>query len=91
MIKQLGPGAAAVTSDELGPNCWHPRRFVEGGSRCDHIMTCKYPEKAKCKAVQAEIQFLTGKIIEVQKDSMERMQTLGKSVIDLQKIMKKGM
>ena len=90
MIRQLGSGAAEVSSDELGANCWHPRRFVEVGSRCDRIMTCQYPEKAECKAVETEIQFLSGRIIEVQHDAIKRMQQLGQSIIELQKATKKS-
>ena len=48
---------AIIKSSELGTNCWLACRFVEG-SRCDRIMFCTYPEKATCKAVDAEIEFL---------------------------------
>lgn len=49
--------AAIVSSRELGTNCWLPARFL--GGRCARVMTCSYPEKAKCKAVETEIEYLT--------------------------------
>ena len=49
---------AIVKSKELGINCWLPARFIEGG-RCDHVYRCNYPEKSTCKAVVAEIKYLT--------------------------------
>lgn len=45
---------AVVSSKELGTNCWLPRRFIEG-CRCPRVMSCGYPEKKTCKAVDAEI------------------------------------
>lgn len=48
---------ATVNSKELGTNCWLPKRFT-GGSRCCRVMTCSYPEKRTCKAVDAEIEYL---------------------------------
>ncbi len=89
MVRQLGPGAAEVTSQELGTNCWHPRRFVEAGSRCEYVYRCRYPEKRKCKAVLGEIDFLGQRIIDIQKDAIDRMQKLGQSMIELHKIVEK--
>jgi len=49
---------AIVSSKELGTNCWLAKRFVEGGSRCDRFMLCKYPERETCRAIDAEIAYL---------------------------------
>lgn len=51
---------AIVNSKDLGTNCWLARRFT-GGSRCCRVMTCNYPEKHTCKAIDAEIEFLQGR------------------------------
>jgi len=48
--------AVVVNSKELGTNCWSAHRFC--GGRCPRVMRCTYPEKATCKAVQAEIDYL---------------------------------
>jgi hypothetical protein len=45
--------AAIIKSSELGSNCWLPARFC-GGDRCPRVEDCNYPEKATCKAVDAE-------------------------------------
>ncbi len=58
MVLQLGKHRAIVESGELGTNCWHPRRFVKEGSRCDRIWTCNYPEKCRCMAIHAEIRHM---------------------------------
>lgn len=47
----------AVSSKTVGINCWLPRRFLLG-QRCAQVMTCNYPEKRTCKAVQVEIDYL---------------------------------
>ena len=49
---------AIVKFSELGMNCWLPKRFIEGGGRCDRIFTCSYPEKKKCQAINAEVRYL---------------------------------
>lgn len=59
MVKKLGPKAASVTIQEMGTNCWLPKRFIEG-KRCCRVMECSYPEKNTCKAVDAEINRLEG-------------------------------
>ncbi len=56
-MKKVSPTAASVTIQELGTNCWLPRRFIEG-KRCCRVMECSYPEKRTCKAVDAEIAWL---------------------------------
>ena len=58
MVEHLAPGMAVVSSEELGTNCWLPRRFVTEGSRCERVFTCTYPEKHRCQAVTAEIRHL---------------------------------
>ena len=58
MVKQLGLRTAIVSSKELGTKCWAARRFVKGGSRCDRVMQCTYPEKKTCEAVGVEIAYL---------------------------------
>ena len=58
MVKQLGNRTAIVSSKELGTNCWTARRFVKGGSRCDRVMRCNYPEKKTCEAVKVELAYL---------------------------------
>lgn len=50
---------AIVKASALGSNCWLPARFVDG-ARCPRVMQCTYPEKHHCKAVQAEVDYLTG-------------------------------
>jgi hypothetical protein len=85
-----GPRTAVVSLQELGTNCWLPKRFIQGG-RCARVMECNYPEKAKCKAVQAEVDFLNREIFQVQKRALERIQMLGQSIIELQQQQKKSM
>ena len=51
---------AIVNSKDLGTNCWLARRFT-GGSKCCRVMTCNYPEKHTCKAIDAEIAYLERK------------------------------
>lgn len=58
MVTQLGKHCAVVKLSELGTNCWHPKRFVKNGSRCDRIWTCSYPEKGRCMAIHAEIRHM---------------------------------
>lgn len=58
MVEQFWPQTAIVTLKELGINCWLPKRFVEGGSRCDRFMLCKYPERETCRAIDAELAHL---------------------------------
>lgn len=84
------PWTAIVTLQELGTRCWLPKRFIQGG-RCARVMECNYPEKAKCKAVKAEVDFLNREIFQVQKRALERIQRLGQSIIELQKQPKKPM
>ena len=43
---------AIVNSKDLGTNCWSTHRFL--GGRCDRVMTCNYPEKRTCKAVESQ-------------------------------------
>lgn len=57
MVKTLGPRAVSVSIQELGMNCWLPRRFIEG-KRCCRVMWCKHPKRDTCKAVDAEIAWL---------------------------------
>ena len=64
---------AVVSKSELGTNCWSAKRVIQG-SRCARIHACNYPEKAKCKAVQAEINFLSRQIIDIQETAIKRQQ-----------------
>lgn len=48
--------SAIINSKGLGTNCWSAHRLC--GGRCQRVMRCIYPEKATCKAVQAEIDYL---------------------------------
>lgn len=57
--------SVSVSQKELGTNCWSPARFIEG-HRCVRIMRCKYPEKASCKALDAEIIYLQEQIAKLQ-------------------------
>jgi len=72
-----------VSLKELGTNCWLAKRFLKGG-RCDRVMECNYPEKATCKAVEAEVEDISRRIINVQRDALKRIQQLGHSIIKLQ-------
>ena len=47
---------SVVSSKQLGINCWSAHRFC--GGRCKRVMYCTCPEKAECKAVQTEIDYL---------------------------------
>ena len=58
MVQKQGRKTAIVRSGELGTNCWHPRRFVTDGPRCERLFTCSYPEKSRCQAVNAELRHL---------------------------------
>jgi len=74
-----------VTSKELGVNCWSSHRFC--GGRCQRVMACNYPEKATCKAVQAEIDHLnnyyTSEIARLQKQRTRALGTLNKKLTQL--------
>lgn len=54
-----------VEQSELGANCWLPARFIEG-QRCPRVTGCRYPEKRDCKAVSAEVDYLTHKLVSLQ-------------------------
>jgi hypothetical protein len=58
---------ATVRISELGTNCWLPARFC--GGKCQRAMRCTYPEKKTCKAIDAEIEYLT-----------KRREQLGKAI-----------
>ena len=80
MVTHLGPRMAIVSSGELGTNCWHPRRFVTDGSRCERLFTCSYPEKHRCQAVNAEIRHLRQeqrRLVHVYVNIGRTMKTLG--------------
>ena len=51
----------------LGTNCWSAYRFVRG-TRCQKVLTCVYPEKATCMAVESEVDY-----IKKQHDLVERL------------------
>jgi hypothetical protein len=65
-----------VSSKDLGANCWRPRRFIKR-TRCDRVLTCKYPEKKDCQAVLAEIDILSEEITNVQERSKQRIREIG--------------
>ena len=88
MTPEEGPKYTVVKSSELGPNCWLPRRFIKG-HRCERVRTCKYPEKAQCLAVEAEIEYLQQYVIEVQEDAIKKIQEVGLELIEFMKT-KKG-
>lgn len=69
LVHRPEPGEAIVTKGELGVNCWHPRRFVGEGTRCDRIYQCNYPEKHRCEAILAEIRYLKDKQLALVKES----------------------
>ena len=52
---------AIVNSRELDTNCWFMARFAEG-IRCKQAYSCKYPERATCKAIETEIAYLEGRL-----------------------------
>jgi len=70
---------AIVNSKELGTNCWSPKRFC--GGRCDRVMVCNYPEKATCKAVASEIEFVeqnrTERITQIEQTAKKALEQLG--------------
>jgi hypothetical protein len=70
-----------VKSSDLGSNCWLPCRFT-GNNRCEHVFTCKYPEKNKCKAVTVEIEYWKRQEIE----QVAKIHETAKSKIDSLKI-----
>lgn len=73
------PRFAIVKSSELGVSCWLPRRFIQGG-RCERVHACNYPEKKRCKAVQAEVDFLSRQVIEIQEEAMKRQQQIAQRI-----------
>lgn len=66
-----------VSSKELGFNC-SPHRFC--GGRCPRVMACNYPEKATCKAVQAEIDYLNSHHIKIEEQNAKKMKALLNSI-----------
>jgi hypothetical protein len=73
---------AVVSSKDLGTYCWLPRRFIKR-TRCDRVLTCKYPEKKTCQAVLAEIDFLSEEISNVQERSKQKVQEIGQLINQL--------
>ena len=80
-----GPGTAIVSVADLGIYCWQARRFIKR-SRCERVLTCTYPCKGKCKAVDAEIEYLSQYIIDIQKSSLNRMQQIGQTIMELHQL-----
>jgi len=78
-----------VSSKELGTNCWLPNRFIKG-SRCAQVMSCTYPEKKSCCAVQAEVDYLGQRIIEVQGSALKQIQALAEQAMSLLLEQEKG-
>ena len=83
-----GPKHAIVNSSELGTDCWLPQRFVRGG-RCQRIESCKYPEKKTCEAVQAELDYLARKIIQIGQTAVEQQKMIGQAMERLMRERKK--
>ena len=57
MVKKLGDRVVSVTANELGPNCWLTKRFIQG-ERCERLYRCHYPERKTCQAVHTEVAYL---------------------------------
>ena len=70
---------AIVTNKQLGTNCWSSYRFCYG-MRCGKVMTCTYPEKQTCKAVEAEKAHIKERAEKVIKECEETLAMLGVSV-----------
>lgn len=69
---------AIVSSKELGTNCWLPQRFIETSERCQRWDRCKYPEKARCKARQAEIAYHESMLKQAQAKAEQERQAIAK-------------
>jgi hypothetical protein len=71
--------AAIVSSKELGTNCWSSYRFCYG-MRCAKVLTCTYPEKATCQAVQREKDFIeqnrTARITQIEASAKKALEQL---------------
>ena len=78
MVEQPGPGTAIVSIEELGTNCWLPKRFIRDNGRCDRVFTCKYPEKETCQAVHAEIAHLKQEQVRLMNQSIQIDHTVEK-------------
>jgi len=83
VVRQISPGAAEVSSKELGTNCWLPCRFVKEDGRCDRIHTCSYPEKKRCEAVKAEI----GALLQQQRRLTQNIVNIGQTIRKLEKML----
>ena len=57
MVSLLNKNTAIVSIRELGFLCWLACRFIPG-SRCLRVMSCTYPVKKHCRAVDAEVAYL---------------------------------
>ena len=72
--------SAIVSSKELGTNCWSSYRFCYG-MRCPRVMTCTYPEKKTCHAVEAEIAYIeqnrTERIAQIEQSAKKALEQLG--------------
>jgi hypothetical protein len=73
----------AVSSSQVGNNCWSPKRWL--GGRCPHVFYCHYPEKESCKAVASEIKYIKknakdriDKIDETAKRALEQLEANGR-------------
>ncbi len=70
---------AIVTSKELGTNCWSSYRFCYG-MRCAKVLTCTYPEKLTCQAVQREKDFIeqnrTARIAQIEASAQKALEQL---------------
>jgi hypothetical protein len=83
VAEQIAPGAASVTLEELGTNCWHPCRFIKNDGRCARVYTCSYPEKKKCEAVHAEILYLEQQQLRL----LGSVMTIGHTIEGLRKML----
>ena len=82
------PKYAVVNFNDLGTSCWLPKRFIQR-QRCERVQACKYPEKQTCKAVGAEIDFLSHRIIEIGEITIKHQQDIGKTIMQLMAVREK--
>lgn len=55
---------AIISSKDLGPDCWSPKRFLNSCEDCDQIKKCKLPE-----AIKGQIKLLNNKINEAENNT----------------------
>ena len=68
-----------ITRRQLGHNCWLVRRFIRG-SRCERVLVCQYPEKKTCRAILAEVDYLSTELDDIHERSKQKIREIAELI-----------